>query len=288
LPRKKDPANFSILDEEFVRNKYLAQPLSVTHLNNYLDCPWKYFFVNLIRIPQAQTKHQMYGTAVHAVLRTFFNAYKEDRTLENKEIIDLFQHALEMQPLSEDDRRESFEKGKKALTGYFEQYDATWPERLLTEYSASSSIDIVLDDLKKEKVCLELTGKLDKIEFIDDHNVNVVDYKTGKPKSRNDIEGKTKTADGNYKRQLVFYKILLSGEDRKRGFDMLQGEIDFIEPNERGVYKKEKFDIAREEVETVTTEITDMANDIISLGFKERTCKDKDCEYCKLGAIIKR
>jgi len=40
--------------------------------------------------------------------------------------------------------------------------------------------------------------------------LNVIDYKTGRPKSRNEIEGNTKNSNGDYKRQLVFYNLLLN------------------------------------------------------------------------------
>jgi hypothetical protein len=114
--------------------------------------------------------------------------------------------------------------------------------------------------------------------------VIVVDYKTAKPKSRNDIEGKTSTSDGNYKRQLVFYKLLLN--DGKKSFNMKYGEIDFIEPNERGIYKKERFEIEEKEIEKLKLVIQDMAKSITNLDFIDDVCGDKKCEYCKLGKVL--
>jgi DNA helicase-2/ATP-dependent DNA helicase PcrA len=67
---------------------------------------------------------------------------------------------------------------------------------------------------------------LDKLEFIDGDIVNVVDYKTGKPKTRNELMGETKNANGDYYRQLVFYKLLLKyWNDGK--YNMQSGIIDF-------------------------------------------------------------
>lgn len=282
LQKKSESKSNTLLDQEFVKSKFLAQPLSVTHLNNYLECAWKYFFVNLVRIPQAENKHQMYGTAIHSVLRSYFDAYREGKKKSIKEVLALFKHALDKLPLSKHDRNESFEKGRKALEGYFEQYDSLWNRDLLNEYAVKSGY--VWDE---KGAVLELTGKLDKIEFIDPNNVVVVDYKTGKPKSRNEIEGKTKDADGNYKRQLVFYKLLLSAEDKKKNFQMQYGEIDFVEPNERGVYKKERFEILPQDLIGLRKEISLMAADITSMTFVEKGCGKKDCEYCKLGKLLR-
>ncbi|MEK7557319.1 MAG: ATP-dependent helicase, partial [Patescibacteria group bacterium] len=35
--------------------------MSVTHLNNYLECPRVFYYRNLLHVPQAKTKHQAYG-----------------------------------------------------------------------------------------------------------------------------------------------------------------------------------------------------------------------------------
>lgn len=295
----------TILDKDFVKEKFLSQPLSVTHLNNYLECPWRYFFVNLIRIPQAPNKHQMYGTAVHSALRVFFDAYKEGKRVSKKSLVDMFKKYMQSQPMSVMERKEAIEKGEKALSGYFDEYNGKWNKNLITEYSIRG-VTFALNDLSSE-LSLELTGKLDKVEFLENGAIAVIDYKTGKPKSRNDIEGKTKNADGNYKRQLVFYKLLLNGQTGENQISIRQsankskiykknippkffmeyGEIDFIEPNDRGKYKKEQFEVTDIEVSELEKVIAEVAGEITSLSFIDKGCGDKDCEYCKFGRLLK-
>jgi DNA helicase II / ATP-dependent DNA helicase PcrA len=277
----------SLLNIDFVRSKFLSQPLSVTHLNNYLACPWRYFFVNLVRIPQAQSKQQMYGTAVHGALRSYFEAYRNEHDLTIKQLIDTFRRNLERLPLSQDDREDSLEKGKRALTGYVRAYESTWKRNLLTEYSVRGvEIDLEDGELPHNGSKLALTGNLDKIEFINSGEVIVTDFKTGKPKSRNEIEGKTREGAGDYKRQLTFYKLLLASDSKK--LRMTYGEIDFIEPNERGIYKKEQFEISDEEVEELRDVIRRVGQEVLSLSFIESVCDDKKCQYCALGKILAR
>src|SRR4051812_21801637 len=94
-----------------------------------------------------------------------------------------------------------------------------------------------------------LSGKLDKIEFIEgDTEVIVTDYKTGKVKSKNEIEGKTKYGTGDMKRQLVFYKLLLDLNQEGK-LNMTRGRIEFLEPNESGKIKYEDFDIDIDDVD---------------------------------------
>lgn len=276
--KNQNSHSLSILNKDFVKSKFKNQPLSVTHLNNYLECPWQYFFVNLIRIPQVETKHQVYGTAVHVALRAFFEAYKDEREMSKKELLGLFEHHINNSSMDSGDKTESIKKGRNALSGYYDEYEGSWNRNLLTEYG----IKIPNFEIDKN-IAITLTGNLDKIELIDKNHVAVIDYKTAKPKSRNEIEGKTKDADGNYKRQLVFYKLLL---DLEAKYNMSSGTIDFIEPNDRGLYKREQFIIEQNEVNSLKATIKKVANEIINLDFSDKYCDDKDCRYCKLAKVV--
>ena len=125
---------------------------------------------------------------------------------------------------------------------------------------------------------------MDKVEIIENGKVNVVDYKTGKIKSRNELESKTKNADGNYKRQLIFYKLLL--DNYKKGeWKMATGNIDFLTPDEKGKIKREIFVVSDEEVYELKKTIKDVANKILNLEFTN--CTDEKCEWCKLAGTIK-
>ncbi len=267
----------SLRDAEFVGELFREQGLSVTALNNYLACPWQYFYRNLIRLPALPTKHQLYGQAVHGALQDVF-ARAKDKGVAKDFLLSSFERRLRAEPLLSADLAASLEKGREVLAGWCEEYAGTFNLNVLTEFKIKGVL------LEPE---IKLVGNLDKLEFVgDSHRVNVVDYKTGQPKSRNQIMGETKEADGNYFRQLVFYKLLLElFEDGK--YDMVSGEIDFVEPNERGKYKKEKFEIEKAEVEKLRGVIQQAAEEILSLSFWNKTCGDQQCEYCRLRKLMK-
>jgi DNA helicase II / ATP-dependent DNA helicase PcrA len=271
----------TVKDKEFIRDLFLSNGLSVTALNNYLSCPWRYFYTNLLRIPQAKTKHQMYGTAVHGALRDFF-ANVKDRVLPKEFLEKSFESHLLREPLSERDFTESLAKGRTALAGYYDRYRDEWRVNVLTEFSVPGVF--LAPDIR-------LTGTIDKIEFTGvGADVNVVDYKTGRPKTRGVIEGATKSASrrtsGDIKRQLVFYNILLNLYESGR-YQMVSGDIDFIEPDERGRYRKEQFAITPAEVEEVTALTLSMAEDVLSLAFWDRRCDDATCEFCALREMMR-
>lgn len=270
------PSGVSIADRDFVRALFLERGLAVTALNNYLNCPWEYFYVNLLRIPKSPTKHQMYGTAVHAALKDFFDAAKE-RGFDKDLLLNAFKGYLSREPLSEPDFDEAAKKGAAALSGYFGAYAGVRKANVLTELSVPGVI------LTPE---IRLTGKLDKIEFLDDgRSVNVVDYKTGRPKTRAEIEGRTKNSDGAIKRQLTFYNLLLNMHDGGR-YRMVSGEIDFVEPDERGRYRKENFIVELDEIVELDGLIRKVAGEIINLEFWERRCGREGCDFCALREMM--
>ncbi len=275
----------SILDKEYLRKIFLSEHFSVTSLNNFLSCPIKYFFNNLIRIPQLQTKHQMYGTAIHDTLRIFQGRLTAlDDHVTKEDLLTLFEKEIRSKPLSKIDFEESMNKGRKSLSGYFDTYKNSWKTNVFSEY-AVTGIEIPI--LGTEHV-VTLRGIIDKIELgkVDRHvkqTVHVVDYKTSKPKSRNEIEGNTKNANGDYKRQLLFYKLLLNGNKKEDAlYFMKTGEIDFIEPDEKGNYLKELFDIEDEEVRELRTCIEDTLKEIYTFDFFDKGCLKGDCESCHL------
>jgi hypothetical protein len=105
--------------------------------------------------------------------------------------------------------------------------------------------------------------------------------------SRNDIEGNTKTSNGDYKRQLLFYRYLLDRFDDGR-YKMIAGEIDFIEPTPKGDYKKEMFEILDEEVEALDLLVKDVCRKIYNFEFWDSNCDDKECEYCPLVKMFQK
>lgn len=272
-------ANFpTVKEKEFLNQLFYDQGLSVTALNNYLECPWKYFYTSLIRIPEAPNKYLMFGTAIHETLKNYFDRMIRGEDLGKEYLINLFSNLLWSQPIQEEDYKEMLEKGRKALSGYYDNYHNLWNTNVLTEFNIRGI------ELDKNLV---INGKIDKIEILDNaNNVNVVDYKTGKPRSRNNIEGKTKSSKGDYKRQLVFYNLLLNHYQNGK-FKMVSGEIDFVEPDDKGQYRKELFKITKEDIEELEETIRSVAKEIIDLSFWDKTCDNPNCNYCRLRKLMR-
>ena len=273
---KKTP---DLADKEFLNALFEAQGISVTALNNYLECPWAYFYRNMVRIPEAPNKNLSFGNAVHAALKSWFDEYDAGKNLGADYLVRRFEEALAHEPITESEYEEALAKGRKALPAFYEAYHLDWTRNAMNEVRVAG---VAIAD------GTPINGKLDRIEFLnsakdaltkDDAAVTVIDYKTGKPKTRNDIEGNTQSSDGNYKRQLVFYKLLL---DKEGKYAMNEGVIQFIEQDDRGNPHRESFDITHGEVAVLEKQVADVAKEIRDLAFWNKGCHKPDCRYCEL------
>ncbi len=291
-----NPPESLVQDKEFLNGLFIDFGLSVTALNNYLACPWQYFYRNLVRIPEPPSKHLAFGNAVHGALQYYFEHSSGKKQLGIKQMLKEFERVLNKQPLTSAELSEALEKGKEALAAWHSKYGGTW--NMHTANELGIKVHLPINDSEIPQVLLR--GKLDKLELGGSENspVTVVDYKTGKQKSRNDILGKTKSSNGDYYRQLVFYKLMLelhneqvrsSGKDRV--YEMREGVIDFIQPDPKsGKLRKEAFVIESTEVEELKEEINRVANEILNLDFWNKRCEDHQkgkCKYCGLRDLMR-
>ncbi len=262
-------------EEEFLEPIIKDFKLSVTALNTYLTCPYKFKLNNLLRTPRAKTKQLSFGTAIHKALERFFREliYME-QTPKYKILEQAFLEALEKEPLTETEKEDLRKKGKKVLHKYYITYenDFKTPE-YIERWFGKGLGKIYLNDIPLE-------GKVDRIDLIDKKNrlVKIVDYKTGKPKSRNEIEGNTQNSSGDLKRQLIFYKILCD-LDRTFKYKAKKFELDFVEQTSNNKLKKEEYEITKEDVEKLKTLIIKTMRDIKNKKFP-KTKEYRNCTNC--------
>ncbi|MCX6726760.1 MAG: ATP-dependent DNA helicase [Candidatus Shapirobacteria bacterium] len=242
-------------------NNYLTTQyrFNITHLNSYLRCPLCFFFKTILRLPQAKTKSLSFGTSVHGALAYLYQYHAP----ENK-FLEIFARNLQRENLTPRDLSDLLEAGKIILSEYYSHYQ--------TEFNSKCLIE---KDFKNYNVRLDgipLTGKIDKMEILAKNFINVVDYKTGKP----DSKYQELSPDGDYFRQLVFYKILCS---HAHGFEykVKSGTIDFIQPNAKGQYVRKNFDITIDAETKLTAQIKDIYKKILHLDFAPAAdCPDPD------------
>lgn len=256
-----------LVDAALLRELFLARGLSVTHLNNYLEDPLKYYYENLLRKPHPRGLALLRGEAVHDVLERAVSEKKQSGNLPSaSELSDWLHQSLEKLPLGKSDSVNIHETILPHLVNYLSILARQVDEKSQNELS----VNVILETHDPDLPEIPLTGKLDRVDRGDDNSIiRVVDYKTGKPKSRNDIEGKTKNSLGHYKRQLVFYALLLQLDRPDIDLGQVEFCLSFVEPKNSGEVVEHFFNITQAEVDELKEEVVRVAKEIVTGAFLE-------------------
>ncbi|MBC7947137.1 MAG: ATP-dependent helicase [Chitinophagaceae bacterium] len=263
------------IEEDYVNRLLEKFVMNVTALNNYLKCPLEFYFKNLIRIPSPKNEATEFGSAAHYALEQLFRKMQEGK----KDVFPTKQEFLADFEWYMYRHRESFTKeqftrrleyGQEVLANY---YDAN--------ISQSNRIVAIERNIRNVVVNgVPLKGKLDKLEF-EGNSVNVVDYKTGDPdKAIPKLKGphEKDPNGGDYWRQAVFYKILVDHYGQK-DWKVVSTEFDFIEPDKKKRYRKEKLIINPADITTVNQQILSTWQKIQAHDFYTG-CGKEDCHWC--------
>lgn len=249
--------------------------MNVTALNAYLDCPLGFYYKNLIRIPSGKSENLEFGSAIHHALEQFFKKMQDggNETFPSKDaMVADFNWYLDKH--RENFTKEAFDRrkeyGDEVLRNYYDKYISSWNKVVAIERNIRG---VVVNEVP-------LKGKLDKLEF-NGKEVNVVDYKTG---NVDNAISKMKGPDdknplgGDYWRQAVFYKLLVDNYPQK-DWRVISTEFDFIEPDKKGTYRKEKIVITPADLETVKQQLTTVWQKIQARDFYTG-CGKEDCNWC--------
>jgi hypothetical protein len=131
---------------------------------------------------------------------------------------------------------------------------------------------------------LRLHGQMDAIITTPEKTL-VFDYKTKQYMSENAIRGLTEGSDGKYFRQLVFYKILLSGNHAYNTHDIVPALV-FIKPDDKGRCQTVTLPVTEEDVLQVKSDINTLVESVESGRFITESCDDVSCEYCNLKKLL--
>ncbi|NLG06119.1 MAG: ATP-dependent helicase [Candidatus Pacebacteria bacterium] len=245
MPSARSP--ITLYEKDFYSYLIKDFSLSVTALNNYLKDPQDFVTNNLLKLPTAKKVFMCFGTAVHSALERFYRFYQQQNQYPSLDVfLANFTQALDQEIMSESDFKDRLSYGQEVLSQYYQELIQEKPRVLAVEQSfGGQNRRIMLGDIR-------LTGKIDRLDYLDQKQglVKVIDYKTGRSKSLNEIIVNTKTTKqnlnerelnlpatirGNYQRQLVFYKLLMQLDRQFSGkIEVAEAAFHFVEPTEKG------------------------------------------------------
>ena len=158
--------------EAFLPRRGDGLVLSASDIDTYRTCPLKYKFARVFRIPSEPTLNQRFGIVIHQVLERFHQYEPPGSGLvEMRSLLDTGWRRSGFGDSEEE--RQLREKATSALARYLERVreedgEPTWFERSFSFRLGPHT----------------LRGRVDRVDKLPDGGYELIDYKTGKPRTR--------------------------------------------------------------------------------------------------------
>jgi DNA helicase-2/ATP-dependent DNA helicase PcrA len=150
--------------------------LSASDIDTYRTCPLKYKFARVFRIPQEPTLHQRFGIMVHQVLERYHARGGRDGSFGDSslpELLGLLEAGWRRGGFGDsEEERQLRGKATSSLTRYHERFRSEEAEPVWFERQFTFKLGPHL-----------LRGRVDRVDRLPDGEYELIDYKTGRPKS---------------------------------------------------------------------------------------------------------
>lgn len=247
----KKPAEFKQTDK---RQKFYN--LSYSKIDAFKTCPLKFKFRYIYKIPSSENHAANFGTSIHNTLNKFYDHLKNGKDPSMNLLTDLYEANWEKngyESRAHENTRKK--KGYEMLKNFYEQNDGQWviPHYLERPFK-----------IKVDNYCF--TGRIDRIDKLENGTYEIIDYKTGRLKKNKSLKSDL---------QLSIYA--LAGRD-VYNLPVSKLSLYFIEDNEKVSTERNE-----EQLEKAADEIKSLACDINNSKFEANpgfACKF--CEYKRI------
>jgi len=237
--------------------------IDYTRVKTFEDCPLKYYYRYVQKVPGMPSDSMRLGNLVHGVISRFWQEIKKQKEdLAIKEVngeinLDFLLNTYkQMWPnrggLHKKHLGELYEEGKKMLENFWADYQKSPADPRLIE----ENFYIKVGDYT-------LKGRFDLVEDLGDGKCAIVDYKTGKAKEKKEVEKDP---------QLAIYAM-----GAMEAFDLVPERLIyyFLKDN-----KKEEVTKSQKDLDKVKAEIEAIIKEINVSDFAP-TGNDWNCRWCE-------
>lgn len=238
--------------EPFLPRRGDGVMLSASDIDTYRTCPLKYKFARVFRIPQEPTLNQRFGILVHQVLERFHAQPDPAHQPSLEEMLGLLEFGWRRGGFGGSEQEIQLRgKATSALTRYYERFQEEPSQPVAFERSFSFRVGPHL-----------LRGRVDRVDKLPEGGFELIDYKTGPPRSRAQLEEDV---------QLSLYAVAAREAWQ---FESARGAYYYVLDDAKVPVERDSGD--REWIEGVATEV---AEGILSQGF-EPTPSYTACGIC--------
>lgn len=260
---------------------FLPDHFSFSQITAFKNCPLQYKFSHIFKIPSRGKPVFTFGKTMHSTLHKFVALMIKEREIKQKDLfgngtkVDKEKYIPSIEDLiniyekewsddwyeSEKTRKEFYEKGKKALKLFYEDFKAR-----------GINLAFINNEPALEKnFGLKLNGDyfigaIDRIDVLPDNAVEIIDYKTGTPK---------KTLSKDEKLQLLIYQLAV-----EKVFNLKPEKLTYYYVEDGSCFS---FCAKEGEIEKIEKDLKETINRIKRSNFKPTP--GWQCNYCDFKDI---
>jgi DNA helicase-2/ATP-dependent DNA helicase PcrA len=234
--------------------------LSYYQIDDYLTCPLKYKYVNILRVPIMEHHTVIYGRAMHEAVSQYLLRKLNGDKVSLDELLDCFEANFDPQGfLDTNHQQERFRIGREALSRFYKDEE----KRNSKPKSIEERFSFVIGNNK-------ISGRFDRIDLRDDGAV-IIDFKTSEIKTQKDADKRVKE-----NKQLVLYSLAYQ---HIFGDLPVTVELYFLESGIIGRHK-----LTEDNLEEVKEDILIVSRGIRQQEYPARP-EYKACTYCAYSQI---
>lgn len=255
VPKKESK---KVKKEALPQDKVIS--LSYYQVDDYLTCPLKYKYVNILRVPIMEHHAVIYGRSMHDAVCKYFQHRMAGKEMELSGLLEAFRASFDPQGfLDEKHQKERFRVGSEALVRFYnaEKAKGSRPKFIEKDFS------FMLENNK-------ISGRFDRVDM-EDNDAVIIDFKTSEITRQIDADKRAKES-----MQLDLYALAyknIFGKLPKRA------ELHFLESGIVG-----SNEVKEKDIEKITGKIHGVSEGIRKQSFNA-TPAFKACTYCAYSQI---
>jgi DNA helicase-2/ATP-dependent DNA helicase PcrA len=236
--------------EQFIPRRGDGLVLSASDIETYRTCPLKYKFARVFRIPSEPTLNQRFGILVHQVLERFHGGGATTGSLP--ELLGLLEAGWRRGGFGDsEEERQLRAKATQALLRYHERFQDEDGEPVWFERAFAFKLGPHL-----------LRGRVDRVDKLPGGGYELIDYKTGRPKSATQLREDV---------QLSLYAV---GARESWQLEAAQQAYYYVLDDEKVPVER-----SEEDRDWITDTVLEVADGILGQGF-EPTPSWSACSMC--------
>ena len=234
--------------------------LSYYHIDDYLTCPLKYKYVNILRVPIMEHHTVIYGRAMHEAVSQYLLRKLNGDKVAMDELLDCFEANFNPQGfLDLSHQEERFRIGREALVRFHKDEE----NRKSVPKSIEEKFSFIIGDNK-------ITGRFDRIDMEQDGAV-IMDFKTSAIKTQKDANKRVKES-----KQLALYALAYQ---HIFGVLPIAVELYFLESGIIG-----RYELTEDDLDDVKEDILQVSEGIRQQNYPAKP-EFKACTYCAYNQI---